>query len=270
MLKIIPYAQVFLIVSLINNPLLVAQSWDEFKDDVCATGTVGKNLWQAAVQPSDDTKTGYLIGSGAVLLSLLADQSVRDFAQANQTSFGDKLFAIDDYYGSEYTIAGSVLLYAAGFFSGDKKIKGMGLRTTQALIYTGLFTVVTKEVFGRARPYTNEGPFSFAPLSFKGSNRSFFSGHTSTVFAVSTVMAHEIDNIFWKIFWYGAAAPVGVARIYHDKHWLSDVVAGAFVGYAIGRFVAVQENGTAGTTFGYAASPNQANTAMLYFSVPLN
>jgi len=50
-------------------------------------------------------------------------------------------------------------------------------------------------------------------------------------------MANYMENIYWKIFWYGSAGIVGMARIYHNKHWLSDVFLGASIGYFIGRFV---------------------------------
>ena len=36
---------------------------------------------------------------------------------------------------------------------------------------------------------------------------------------------------------YGLAAGVGWARIYEDKHWLSDVVISAALGTAIGKAV---------------------------------
>jgi membrane-associated phospholipid phosphatase len=36
---------------------------------------------------------------------------------------------------------------------------------------------------------------------------------------------------------YAAAAAIGYARIVRDKHYLSDVVAGATLGYVVGRTV---------------------------------
>jgi membrane-associated phospholipid phosphatase len=36
---------------------------------------------------------------------------------------------------------------------------------------------------------------------------------------------------------YGGAALAGVSRIYHDKHWASDVVVGAAIGTFVGRKV---------------------------------
>ena len=209
------------------------------------TGDVGVGLWKAMIHPSKSIQIGYLVGGSVVALSFLADQSIADFSQLHQNETADKVFGIDKYYGSVYTIAGSGALYLTGFLSGSQKVKDMGLHTAQALLYTGILTIVTKELFGRARPYTDLGPYHFSPFSFTEKRRSFFSGHTSTAFAFSTVMAGEIDNIFWQIFWYGAAVLTAGARIYHNNHWFSDVMAGALVGYAVGRFVVTYHSDTA-------------------------
>lgn len=58
---------------------------------------------------------------------------------------------------------------------------------------------------------------------------SFPSGHTATAFMGAELVRQEYGN------WYGAAAytvatAIGVARIYNDRHWLSDVMAGAGFG----------------------------------------
>jgi membrane-associated phospholipid phosphatase len=36
---------------------------------------------------------------------------------------------------------------------------------------------------------------------------------------------------------YGLATGVGVSRIYQNQHWLSDVVASAVIGVAVGKAV---------------------------------
>jgi PAP2 superfamily len=50
-------------------------------------------------------------------------------------------------------------------------------------------------------------------------------------------MANYLDNVYWKVGWYAIASLVGTARIYHDKHWLSDVVMGSAIGYFVGDYV---------------------------------
>jgi hypothetical protein len=61
---------------------------------------------------------------------------------------------------------------------------------------------------------------------------SFPSGHTATAFASAEFLYQEYKDVS---FWYGVAgytmaAATGYLRMYNNKHWFSDVVAGAGVG----------------------------------------
>lgn len=63
---------------------------------------------------------------------------------------------------------------------------------------------------------------------------SFPSGHTSEAFASAEFLRQEYKNIspWYGIAGYGVAAATGYMRMYNNKHWLSDVVAGAGIGIA--------------------------------------
>lgn len=66
-----------------------------------------------------------------------------------------------------------------------------------------------------------------------GSDRlSFPSGHTGNAFSGAEFMAQELNgnSIAYGIIGYAFATTTGVMRIYHQDHWLSDVVAGAGFG----------------------------------------
>ena len=231
------YITIYITFILLLPSFSSAQYWDQFKDDFNGSLDLGVNLTKSMFSAEN---IPYYLGGAALIAGSMffIDQPVRDFSQTHQTSFKNGLFGIDNYYGNvKYTPAAVLALYTVGLFSKNTSVREAGLRASQAMVYTAVLTVVTKEIFGRSRPYTEDGSLSFHPFSFQESRRSFFSGHTSLVFSISTVFAAEIDNIFWKIGWYGLAALVGGARIYHDKHWFSDVLAGAAVGYAVGRFV---------------------------------
>lgn len=61
---------------------------------------------------------------------------------------------------------------------------------------------------------------------------SFPSGHTATAFMSATMLHKEYG---WRSSWfsiggYTAAALTGVSRIMNNRHWMSDVVAGAAIG----------------------------------------
>lgn len=65
--------------------------------------------------------------------------------------------------------------------------------------------------------------------------RSFFSGHTSSAFS-SAAVGCVLDKNFCAPG-YVLAAATGYLRIAADKHWASDVLMGAIVGTASGKFI---------------------------------
>ncbi|MDZ7681985.1 MAG: phosphatase PAP2 family protein [Fodinibius sp.] len=85
--------------------------------------------------------------------------------------------------------------------------------------------------FTRERPTHNEGPYDVDFLETGAT--SFPSGHTATAFAIVTP---------WLMYYRGRitytlmAIPVGtaIARVAKGHHWLSDVTAGAGIGFAMG------------------------------------
>lgn len=66
-----------------------------------------------------------------------------------------------------------------------------------------------------------------------GSNyMSFPSGHTATAFAGAELLRHEYASVspLYGVAGYTTAALIGCFRMYNNKHWFGDVVAGAGVG----------------------------------------
>ncbi|MBO9731149.1 MAG: phosphatase PAP2 family protein [Chitinophaga sp.] len=61
---------------------------------------------------------------------------------------------------------------------------------------------------------------------------SFPSGHTATAFASAEFLRQEYKDVspWYGVAGYAAATATGALRMYNNKHWLSDVVAGAGMG----------------------------------------
>ena len=83
----------------------------------------------------------------------------------------------------------------------------------------GVIVEAGKYVVGRQRPDQSD-------------HFSFPSGHTSTAFVAAEFLHQEYkDQSVWiSVGGYSMASLIGVARVYRNKHWVSDVVAGAGVG----------------------------------------
>ncbi len=69
------------------------------------------------------------------------------------------------------------------------------------------------------------------------SHDSFPSGHTTEAFAVASVIATRSKGWPIPVIAYAAAALVAMDRINTRDHFASDVVAGAFLGTTVGRFL---------------------------------
>ena len=71
--------------------------------------------------------------------------------------------------------------------------------------------------------------------SFKVWNYSFPSFQSMLVFCAIPILAMEFKR--FKYFWIGFAVLVAFSRVYFGVHFMSDVIAGAILGYAIGLFI---------------------------------
>ena len=128
-------------------------------------------------------------------------------------------------------------------------IKDLNYFGTYLVMYAEaiLLTTATKNFFktvaARNRPYTYEGEI---PSGKKDDYyKSFLSGHTSYAFLGATFFAttfsKEYPDSKWKIpliiGGYSIATTVGALRIASGSHFLTDVLAGAFVGSFYGWFI---------------------------------
>jgi membrane-associated phospholipid phosphatase len=125
-------------------------------------------------------------------------------------------------------------------------VADFGWHTLEALAISGQVTSALKGLFGRARPYAAGGDasdFDWGGGFSTSERRSFPSGHTSMAFTFASVVAEETShrwpraNRFVAPLAYAAATGVGLARMYNDKHWASDVALGAAIGTLAGRLV---------------------------------
>jgi len=125
-----------------------------------------------------------------------------------------------------------------GWLADNASSKKIGFELVQAVVYAETITQTLKIVLGRARPYENEGAFSFHPFTF--SNIGFHSlpgGHNTEGWAVSTVLSRNAHSRALKILAYAPSVLTFVSRIYQDEHWTSDDLLGATIGFVVGSWV---------------------------------
>jgi membrane-associated phospholipid phosphatase len=131
-------------------------------------------------------------------------------------------------------------LYAAGRLMHKPNLADFGWHGTEAVLLASGVTSFLKGSLGRSRPFvssdTNPHDFRFGGGFSTSDRQSFPSGHTTAAFAAASAVTSEIRRLYPKAVWYvapvmyGGATMVGLSRMYHNKHWASDVVLGAAVG----------------------------------------
>lgn len=121
-------------------------------------------------------------------------------------------------------------LFAAGRASHNSRFRAATYDMAEAVVVNGIYTAGFKNAIKRERP--------------DGSDRlSFPSGHTSSTFAMASVAnAHYGPKVGVPAF--ALASAIGLSRVERGKHNLSDVLAGATIGFVVGRSVA-HDNGVA-------------------------
>lgn len=165
-----------------------------------------------------------LTRAGASILLLKSfDDEIKEFSQ-EQGLMPEDLSHVLDLYGGGYAYPTAlVAVGAVSWVRGDswregvKKVKYVWT----SLAVTAAFTSAIKTLSHRQRP------------NGKGF-RAFPSGHTSGSFVVAATL-NELYGSRVGIPLYLVAAAVGAQRIHDNKHWLTDVIAGAALGTVIGR-----------------------------------
>lgn len=104
-------------------------------------------------------------------------------------------------------------------------IKGRNSVRDQTLIYIMSNLLLNGSVQTIKRISGEQRPDASDKLSFP-------SGHTAEAFASAELLREEYQDVSPWIGYvgYGMAATTGFLRMYHRRHWLGDVVAGAGVG----------------------------------------
>ena len=154
----------------------------------------------------------------------------------------------------------------------NEKMKTTTLLATQSYIVAGAMEALVKFVTGRQRPNYLEpdrndpnNVFRGPSFSLKQGSTSFPSGHTTAAFAAATVFAQEYrDKPIIPIISYTSATLIGLSRITENAHWITDVFAGAALGYVTGlqvvrnfhRYAYMQNHNKKGATISFGAQFN--------------
>jgi membrane-associated phospholipid phosphatase len=171
---------------------------------------------------STDNLKPLIIGGLASGAAVITEEGVKDFFLG--TSRFDRVVAAGDVMGNGMFLGpafGAMLLTSR--FSRNARFRNLSYSLAQGYVMNNLVIRPIKVLADRERP--------------NGRNsRSFPSLHTNHAFMWATVIASNYD---FKVAVpaYLAASYVGFSRLAENEHHLTDVVAGATLGYLVGRTV---------------------------------
>ncbi len=178
--------------------------------------------------------TALAVGGLAALMG--SEKGDVDAESPEGSSFERHVASAFEPLGAEASFAVLGAFALAGAVGHDRHAEDVAIDgAISSLIAAGLISPILKESVGRHRPHDSASATDFKPFS---GNASFPSGHTTQAFAIASVIATEYPRPWVEVASYGSAALVGYARVLHDRHYGSDVLAGALIGTLVGREVA--------------------------------
>ena len=189
------------------------------------TNIHGQNLEIDSLKNSKDLKFKYsalilpsaLIAYGAIGIKSDKLQDYNNDIKEELTQNGHSKLTIDD--ATQYVPFLSV--YALNIAG----VKGKNNFKDRTIILASAFVIMSSSVLVLKSTTHIERPDGSA-------DNSFPSGHTATAFMGAEFLYQEYKDVS---IWYGAggyavAAATGFLRMYNNKHWLTDVAAGAGIG----------------------------------------
>lgn len=156
------------------------------------------------------------------------EASERRSPGTNRFSSWTTRFGALDAYGA------SAALVVSGVVFGDKNVTSTGRDAIEASLFSSLLASAVKRVAGRQRPTEAGNRTVFEPGS---GGASFPSGHATEAFAMASVISAHARGWVIPTLAYTAASLVAFDRVNDREHFPSDVVAGAALGFTVGRFV---------------------------------
>jgi hypothetical protein len=173
--------------------------------------------------------TLYWLGAGtaASLAIHPADDYINNHLSTSDTA--KSVFKAGRYIGSFPVLIGaSATTYIIGRSRSSRRGQHLGMDLIESTLLAEGMTELIKVAVRRERPLRDDGT--------RASGYAFPSGHAAGTFAAATVLQQHL-GWKWAVPTYSIASYVAMSRLADDRHWASDVTAGAAEGIIVGRSV---------------------------------
>jgi membrane-associated phospholipid phosphatase len=213
--------------------------------------TDGKNIVTSPARfGRDEWIKASLVLGGTVALYLF-DDNITDWTQDNKDSLSEDISTFAEHFGDgKYLLGGYGGFYLLGQATKDERAHRTALLGLESFVITGLITQVIKFGFHRHRPKSGDPYDTWDGPSTTSDHLSFTSGHSAVAWSFATIVASEYkDNRYIVPIAYTLSTLASLSRVHDNKHWASDVFAGAALGYFTSKaIVAYHPGGSNGAT----------------------
>jgi hypothetical protein len=196
---------------------------------------------------------------------MVADSSIQKWVQKNRTQSGSDFFNRVQTVGDAALPVNAGLAAASYFFRGSEegnKLFQTSLVSLEAQMLAGGLTQMAKFAIGRDRPNQDPQGNSYDP--FQKFGQAFPSGHSTQMFALAAVFSEQY-SLPVQVLVYSLAIAVSTERVYRNHHFTSDVLAGAAIGYAVGKALAFRHTyGDRGLSFMPLDMPGGGGVTLQY------
>ena len=170
----------------------------------------------------------WVAGGGALALIVHPEDNKLNRRLRGSSTF-DSVVKPGKYIGGlPFLLGSSTATYIVGRATGKGRVQHMGMDLIEGTLLAEGITQGIKVSVRRDRPLRTDGT--------RAKGFAFPSGHAAGTFAAATVFQQHLG---WKaaVPTYAVASMVAISRMHDQRHFASDVVAGATEGIIIGRSV---------------------------------
>jgi membrane-associated phospholipid phosphatase len=175
--------------------------------------------------------TAWILFCMAALAYLPSHSTAECFIQLNvfHSEWMDRLFVLITFMGD-----GIFLLLVALIMIIARRYE-LAMKSVMVFLLSGILVQVLKNVITAPRPKVLLESLGLSYQYFidgitRIGNSSFPSGHTTTFFALATLLAMQTGNVWRQLLLLLTALLVGYSRIYLGQHFLQDVLMGSVIG----------------------------------------
>ncbi len=170
----------------------------------------------------------WVAGGGALALIVHPEDNKLNRRLRGSETF-DNIVTPGKYIGGlPFLLGSSTATYIVGRATGRRRVQHMGMDLIEGTLLAEGMTQGIKYSVRRDRPLRQDGT--------RTKGFAFPSGHAAGTFAAATVFQQHLG---WRaaVPTYAVASMVAISRMHDQRHFASDVVAGATEGIIIGRSV---------------------------------